>query len=102
MTHAPVSLIVLALGAMFFAGPAALAQGQPPSRDSQEALEDFARAAREALARLRGAVDPWVGPLSLYLSAPQDYLPPEVLPGGDIIIRRRVATPDQTGPGLDL
>lgn len=93
---------------MLIAAPAAHAQTpQPPDEPT---LEDMARAMREALDAFSGKVAPWAEHLGRLLGDPDAYAAPELLPNGDILIRRKPDAPPLdrpetgpgTAPGLDL
>jgi hypothetical protein len=72
-----------ALFALMIAAPAS-AQDDPLS-----ILEGLSRSAREALEAMGALTGAWAEGLSPVLSDPDAYDPPEILPNGDILIRRR-------------
>lgn len=76
---------------LLFGAPAAQGDEAPLVFPDRPTIEEMMRGAREALEALRGTVSPWMEGLGAVLENPEDYLPPETLPNGDIVIRRRTA-----------
>jgi len=92
--------IVFIILTLAFAAPASAQGSQPPAAPP---LEDMARAMREALEAFSEQIAPWAEQLGRLLDDPGAYQAPELLPNGDIIIRRKPdAPPRDPAPGLDL
>lgn len=101
-------LVSLHLVLAILAAPAVAepAEDGPLIPDS-ELLGDLADTLRDALDGLAAELRPWGERLGAVLSNPEDYEPPEVLPNGDILIRRRRDAPEPDAApaperGLDL
>lgn len=78
---------------------AASAQAQSGRQgDAATALEQLAEAIRDAARALSDSATPWAEGLGAVLADPGAYEPPETLPNGDILIRRK---PDAPPPGRD-
>ena len=93
--------------AAVIAAPAA-AQDAPTS-DPGALLEQLGRSAREALEALGALTGAWAEGLGPVLADPDAFEPPEILPNGDILSRRKPApppvepTPDaDAAPAIDL
>jgi hypothetical protein len=87
--------MVLAL-VLVFALPAA---AQEPEGDVEEGLDLFSEGTRLLLRGLMDEVGPALRELRETLGGIDDYHAPEVLPNGDIIIRRRTPlVPEETPP----
>ncbi|HVO01498.1 MAG TPA: hypothetical protein VMT54_04815 [Candidatus Cybelea sp.] len=76
--------LAAALVAALATAPMALAQDQTPTTPSPDAAQQLAV---EGLAKIMQALD-------LFVKSVPQYAPPEVLPNGDIIIRRLHPSPD--------
>ncbi|PKP66988.1 MAG: hypothetical protein CVT86_02575 [Alphaproteobacteria bacterium HGW-Alphaproteobacteria-8] len=83
---------------------AAQAQTQPGAE--LRTLEDMARAMRDAMEAFGESIAPWAEQLGRLLDDPGAYESPELLPNGDILIRRKADAPPlkqpDAAPGLDL
>lgn len=99
------SAAALALAALLLA-PAATAQegglAPPPDADPEvrEGLDLLGRGMEMVLEGLMDDMAPALGELSALAGELRAYHPPEVLPNGDIILRRRVPL-DVPEPGVD-
>ncbi len=84
------------------------APAEPRGNDVQEGLDQLSEGARTLLRGLMGEVEPRMRELAEALEAWDfeglnlddlgRYHPPEVLPNGDIILRRKVPLPVPPGP----
>ncbi len=85
--------------ALLAAAPAA-AQGE---RDLGEGIELFSEGTRQMLRGLMQELEPALRELRERLGGIDAYYPPEILPNGDIIIRRKQPLAPQEDPpeGLD-
>jgi hypothetical protein len=99
------------LSALLALGLAVPARAEPPEEGpllpDAEMLEELAETLRGALGGLAGQLQPWGDRLGAVLANPEDYEPPELLPNGDVIIRRRPEAEregeePEPGQGLDL
>ena len=72
---------------------AALALTPAVAQDQQQSLDEAERMAMDAIARMMDA-------LGLFIDSIPQYEAPEVLPNGDIIIRR-IHPESEGGPGLE-
>lgn len=106
--HSPTLNRMIAPAVLF---AVALAATPSVSRAEEPSLSEMAEAARRALEALIGTAEPWADALSAYAADPDAYDPPQTLPNGDILIRRRTPPPPQPQPrpesgrgqgGLDL
>jgi hypothetical protein len=82
------------------AAPAAAQDAAPP--DTGALLEQLGRSASEALEALGALTGAWAEGLGPVLADPNAFEPPEILPNGDILIRRKPAPPSAEptpGPG---
>ena len=82
-----------------------LAQGTEEAEPKQFDFEKFADAAREVLDKLTEEVLPLLEDLGEKVGEISEYHAPEVLPNGDIIIRRKTPeemAPEAEGETLDL
>ncbi|MDD2868110.1 hypothetical protein [Neomegalonema sp.] len=76
-------------GALSLAPPAALAQEPPTAPDGLNRLEtELDSAARRAAERLARAVEMALGGMTIFVDSLPAYQAPEILPNGDILIRR--------------
>lgn len=83
-----------ALALLLLASPVA-AQAPDQQRDPDEFnLEEFTDAAREALEKLSEEILPMLKDLGERVGELSEYEAPEILPNGDIIIRRKVPLDD--------
>jgi hypothetical protein len=80
---------------------AAPAQQRDAPPDAGAALEEWASQTQRMLEAMRDAARPWTDALSAYLQNPDSFHPPETLPNGDIVIRRR-APGDAPSPDAPL
>ncbi len=87
------------------AAPLAAQDKEALSERKEFDFEKFADAAREALDQLTEQILPLLEELGEKVGELSEYHAPEVLPNGDIIIRRKTPeelAPDEEGETLDL
>lgn len=85
---------ILAFSLAFLALTPAIAEDEPPSGyglsiDDLNVLENFAGDLQQLFEGLADSVDPLVDDMGQMLETLNDYHAPEILPNGDIIIRRK-------------
>lgn len=74
------------------------APARDPAERAAEALERLGRSALEALDELGALTGAWSEALAPVLADPDAYDPPETLPNGDVLIRRRPDAPAAPTP----
>lgn len=93
---------VAALMAAIPATPVSAQTGGQPLFPTPEEMEEFTGALRGALEDLAERSEPMLRRFELLLEDPDAYEAPEVLPNGDIILRRKTPlTPEDEPPGTN-
>ncbi|MCI4661804.1 MAG: hypothetical protein MRY63_08310 [Neomegalonema sp.] len=96
---------LLAAGLLLGMGGSALAEEEqvppqiPPIPHIDE--EELSRAARESIERFMEVIGPMISQFGAMINGLPRYAPPEVMPNGDIIIRRLPSPADQQRERVD-
>lgn len=98
MPRHPAPRRILAAGLAGALALAAPASAQDRGNEEGGTLEDFGREAERALRDLLGRLAPEFDALRDVLRDLDRYEPPEILPNGDILIRRKRSPPPPADP----
>ncbi|MGB0506694.1 MAG: hypothetical protein ACPGGK_10910 [Pikeienuella sp.] len=102
MKHARLSAPALFIAAFVATSPATAHEDGEPILPSEQELRNLGEAAKQWLNGLTSEISPFVEQLGGLIDDLKSYEAPEMLPNGDIIIRRRPDAPPPEGQTMDL